>query len=223
MIRATAINNVNTREKDDFYATPAWCTRALLKRIDALPIQADKLLVLDPCCGDGAVLMVVRDHWPHAALDGIEINVERAHVNRNGAYIVSQGDFLGDEGASLRQFNTENPADAHTWIITNPPYSKALEFAEACLATPVRQGVALLLPINWLGSVRRHEFLRKNTPALWVLSKRPSFINGSTAASEYAWFVWSKHIPPTVEILPLEVSIAKDGATGDYARKGAVK
>lgn len=216
MIRATAINNINTREKDDFYATPAWCTRALLKRLDVEHPRNDRAKVLDPCCGDGAVLKVIREQWRQATLDGIEINAERARST--GSYYALEGDFLGKEGAAIRA-----DVEAYDWIITNPPYSKALEFAEACLATPVRQGVALLLPINWLGSVRRHAFLRKNTPALWVLSKRPSFVNGSTAASEYAWFVWSKHIPPTVEILPLEVSVAKDGATGDYARKGDVK
>ena len=44
----SATNRSNVRVASDFYATPAWCTRAILPH---LPVTS----VLDPCAGDGAI------------------------------------------------------------------------------------------------------------------------------------------------------------------------
>jgi hypothetical protein len=51
----------------------------------------------------------------------------------------------------------------------------------------------MLLRINYLGSISRHEWWKENSPtALHVLSKRPSFTGKGTDATDYAWFVWDK-------------------------------
>lgn len=53
----TATGRSDVRHPDDFYRTPAWLTRAVLPHLD-LPAHSH---VLDPACGDGAILDVVRE------------------------------------------------------------------------------------------------------------------------------------------------------------------
>lgn len=76
-------------------------------------------------------------------------------------------------------------------ILTNPPFSLAQEFIEKAIS--VAPTVIMLLRINFLGSIKRHDFWQKYPPtALHVLSKRPSFTGKGTDATDYAWFVWDR-------------------------------
>jgi hypothetical protein len=85
--------------------------------------------------------------------------------------------FLWDESADL--------------ILTNPPFSMALEFIKHSI--PRCNTCIMLLRLNYLGSITRHQFWKENSPtALFVLSKRPSFTGSGTDATDYAWFVWDK-------------------------------
>ena len=74
-------------------------------------------------------------------------------------------------------------------ILTNPPFSLAKEFIDHSLT--ISQTSIMLLRINYLGSISRHQWWKENTPtALHVLSKRPSFTGTGTDATDYAWYVW---------------------------------
>lgn len=76
-------------------------------------------------------------------------------------------------------------------IITNPPFSIALDFLEKSLKEA--KTVVYLLRLNFLGSQKRKEFWQSNPPShLFTLSKRPSFTGKGTDATEYAWFVWDR-------------------------------
>jgi hypothetical protein len=76
-------------------------------------------------------------------------------------------------------------------ILTNPPFSLALEFIQKALTEA--DTVIMLLRLNFLGSQKRKAFWVDNTPtALHILSKRPSFTGTGTDSTEYAWFVWDK-------------------------------
>jgi hypothetical protein len=76
-------------------------------------------------------------------------------------------------------------------IITNPPFSVAIEFLEKSLKES--KTVVYLLRLNFLGSQKRKKFWDINKPThLFVLSKRPSFTGGKTDSTEYAWFVWDR-------------------------------
>ncbi len=74
-------------------------------------------------------------------------------------------------------------------IITNPPYSLAMQFcAHARRHAPE---VIMLLRLNFLGSQSRKAWWMENEPsALYILSKRPSFTGGPTDSCEYAWLAW---------------------------------
>jgi len=77
-------------------------------------------------------------------------------------------------------------------IITNPPFTHALEFLKKSLSEAPT--VIYLLRLNFLGSQKRHNFWLLNPLThLFVLSKRPSFTeDGNTDSTEYAWFVWDR-------------------------------
>ena len=75
-------------------------------------------------------------------------------------------------------------------MIMNPPFSHALDFVIHGMS--MAPTVIMLQRLNWLGPARA-EWLRRNQPDVYVLPKRPSFTaDGSTDATEYAWFVWGE-------------------------------
>jgi hypothetical protein len=81
------------------------------------------------------------------------------------------------------------------WIITNPPYNLALEFAQTSLIV-AKKKVALLMKINFLEGVKRKSFL-ENSPLkyVYVFSKRqtltrPDWEGKNKGFITYAWFVW---------------------------------
>jgi hypothetical protein len=82
--------------------------------------------------------------------------------------------------------------DMHACILTNPPFSLAMEFVEHALNQAPE--AFMLLRLNFLASAKRKEFWKRHEPdALFVLSSRPSFTeNGKTDATDYAWFYWGR-------------------------------
>lgn len=195
----------------DDYPTPEWVIRAIA------PFVAGST-VLDPCCGAGAILDVFRERG--AQVHGIELSPERAAEARAKGYQVTEADAL-----------------AHDWpaadlIITNPPFSRAQEFAEKAIRSVKPGGtVALLLRLGFLESKARMSFHRANGSSVYVLASRPSFIGGKTDKTPYGWFLWgAKHsrtlhfldavdpgrrartvAPPSIESRPIP------GATGYLA------
>jgi len=149
----SSTGRTDVRRKDDFYQTPAWCTEAILKELD--PSLGDRLL--DPCCGKGAILKVANAFRLKSY--GIEIDADRAKI------------------AGLKQSKDALKID---WpraelVVTNPPYSLALEFVTEFLEQCREINGAFLLRLNWLGSQDRAEFHKKHPADIYILSKRPSF------------------------------------------------
>ena len=84
-------------------------------------------------------------------------------------------------------------------IITNPPFSHALEFIEKALDNVSDNGyVIMLLRLNFLGCVSRLDFFKKYMPKyIYVHHKRISFTDDKrTDSIEYAHFVWHKNNYP---------------------------
>jgi hypothetical protein len=77
-------------------------------------------------------------------------------------------------------------------IITNPPFSLALEFLQKSLHEAIT--VCYLLRLNFLGSQKRRPFWQANRPShVLVLANRPCFTSdGKTDSIEYAWFCWDR-------------------------------
>lgn len=176
------------RRPDDYYATPPWCTRAILHHL------RKSAHVLDPCAGDGAILRTVYEEWwPQdvALLRGFEINWERAEMSKS----------LQVDALKIPWHHPDDELDKPGLILTNPPYYLSMEFVDKALKEVSPTGtVAMLLRLAWLSSQKRAPWLRKHTPSIYVLPKRPSFTGSGTDSTDYAWFVWDR-MPPTVKIL----------------------
>lgn len=200
------------RHPDDFYETPAWCTRAIL------PHLAAPMTVLDAGSGTGAILRACGSFWiekPGATrslgmpgpsrgmpflLMGVEQSEERVRqANEFEPYpdrddlCFAHGDFF-----SLRGWIDDEPSfcdrrgnQNFSLVISNPPYGDAEKFVEHALK--IGTEVCFLLRLNWLASKKRAAFHRAHPSDVFVLPKRPSFTDdGRTDATEYAWFVWGK-------------------------------
>jgi hypothetical protein len=156
----SSTNRAAERQPDDFYATPAWATRAIL------PHLRGGLLVLDPFAGKGAILDVakVSGKWKHT--EGVEIDPGRADV------CVSRGHAVRTHDALAAGFSW----DVHgQTILTNPPFSRAMDCVERALGEIGDGECAFLLPLGWISSAARAKFHRSHPADIFVLPRRPSF------------------------------------------------
>jgi len=182
----SATNRSAVRHAGDFYRTPAWVVSALL---ESEPLHGP---ILEPACGDGAILKQLIEQGTCGADDvlGVEIDPGRARAaasNRWGARVVC-GNFL--EGLDCWQHLEPRPCA----VITNPPYRQAAEFVRRSLEVVQPGGrVCMLLRLNFLGSSRKRLDVvgpGSGLARVIVLAKRPSFTGGGTDACEYAWMIW---------------------------------
>jgi hypothetical protein len=127
-----------------------------------LPYIPDDGPIWEPAAGDFRLVKAMREYELDAA--GTDV-------------VVPDGqDFLEDH---TQRF----------CIVTNPPYSLAFEFCQH--AVEQAKHTFLLLRLNFLASAKRKAWFTQHEPgALFVLSKRPSFVGGKTDATDYAWYYW---------------------------------
>lgn len=100
------------------------------------------------------------------------------------------GSYIG-QGADKAE-----PPWAPDWVITNPPFNLALEFA--LRAIPEAEiGVALLLRTAWIEGEERYRRIFGEIPptAVWQFAERVPMTKGAwdpaaSTATAYAWFVW---------------------------------
>ncbi len=175
----------------DFYETPSWAIRAVLP---ALP-PVDGLRILDPGCGTGAILRELGAAFPENEIVGLEKDRARFEAASASTELpIILGDFFSH-------------AEKYDLIVSNPPYSYALEFVQHALTlAPL---VCMLLRLPWLASQRRADWHRENPAHVNVLPKRPSFTaDGKTDATEYAWFIWGTAAAGTYSILHIDANDA---------------
>lgn len=167
----------HVRRDGDFYPTPAWMTRALLKRLPNLR----PLCILEPCSGDGAIVRELTS--PHVVMNDI---VERPPL---------LPDFLLDatQRSSWTAFRRFAPFDL---VITNPPFDVGFDIAQHALEFAGR-GVALLLRLTFLEPTElRGPWLQAHPPERLIVMPRHDFRgNGSTDSVTSAWMIWSKDQP----------------------------
>lgn len=196
------------RQANDWYVEPSWCVDAL---IDVAPYFAGSL-VFDPCCGLGTI--------PAAfAARGFDATGSDL-VERPGLLIERTGfDFL--RGESIPWVPEEVLAAHQLSIVMNPPYRHTEAFARRALAF-ASDAVAVLVPLNWLGSKKRFKLFSTCPPTLIaVFSQRPSMPPGDAIAVmgakafkggkiDYCWVVWDKRAPApqtrTIWLAPREAA-----------------
>ena len=187
-------------ESLDFFPTPPWATRALCEQIEPLfgpPLQ--KLQVWEPACGQGHMARPLAEYFGTVIASDI-------HDYGHG----KQSDF----------FKAKFYAD---WIITNPPFNVAKEFALRA-ESRATNGVALLVRTSFLESVGRYQelFTRQKPNFIFQFSERVPMHKGrlvrtGSTATAYCWLVWNKASPSFTEfrwIPPCRKRLERDS---DYA------
>lgn len=169
--------NRGQRKKSDFYQTPYSMTEQLLDREDF------KGKLLEPSCGDGAIVSILEKH-------GFEVD---SFDIKNGL------DFLNYKG----KVNS---------VITNPPFSLAKEFILKAKEVATDK-IALLLPLSYLHGKERHDLIYSDRvfplARVYVFTRYPMLSDErlredgkyKTGMMVYAWFVWDRnHISsPNIE------------------------
>jgi len=175
----SSTNRGGRRSPADNYATPAWCVERLLEARTFPPGSW-----LEPAAGNGAIVTAVNRTDVDWRLWEIRSEERARLAEASPGARVRIGDFI--------RANQEGELDGQRFAvaITNPPFSLAQDFIDACLAHS--DTVVMLLRLNYLASKTRFDFMSTNTPDVYVLPTRPSFSGGTTDSVEYAWFVWGR-------------------------------
>lgn len=167
----------------DYFPTPPWATRALMECVLPKKVWQNKS-AWEPACGEGHMAEVLKDYFHHVRCSDV-------HDYRKG-YAV--GSFVG-EGLDVAGCESGQEPD---WVITNPPFNLACEFAERAIHI-ARVGVALLVRTTWLESRDRYDRLFRNTPPNFVglFTERVPMVKGrwdpaASTATSYAWVVWDR-------------------------------
>jgi hypothetical protein len=137
---------------------------------------------MEPAVGDGAIVNIVRQYYPDVMWHTNDVRPESLmHASINHTATHYTGDFL-----KLAPCITEK----YDCIITNPPFSLALEFVQASL--PIAHSVVMLLRLGFLESRDRNAWIRQNMPRyVYVLPDRQGGTSdGHTDVFTYAWFHW---------------------------------
>lgn len=163
----SSTNRGTDRQINDHYDTPEYTTQSLLDVHDI------KYPVLEPCAGNSAIADMLTN--------GEVVTNDIDKLSR----VDYQYDYLKNESLKGIGFKT---------IMTNPPFHIALEIIEKALKDVIEGGeVIMLLRLNFLGAQKRKPFWN-DAPLkhIFVVSKRPCFINNKSDSIEYAWFIFEK-------------------------------
>jgi hypothetical protein len=165
----------------DFFPTPPWATRALLRHV----ILDAHGSCWEPAAGEGHMAEVLRETFD-------EVHASDIHDYGKG-YAV--GSFAGRTDVPQAEVRCPFVPD---WIITNPPFNAAGEFAIRGINS-ARRGVALLVRSNWAEGVERYNSLFRICPPKIVAQfvERVPMVKGrwdpeGSTSTAYAWFVWDR-------------------------------
>lgn len=164
----------------EYFPTPDEVTRAILPHLHL----SARDTVLDPCSGEGHLLMSIQKWFQDREDQTPELTALEIHPTRHR--ITSENGFrmVLPHGNSLRRADWGRPSA----IVMNPPFGYAMEFWKDALAK-VREGgqVAMLVKTSFLQTKERAEVLRSNMPDAGLLTWRPSFYGNGNDWYDYVW------------------------------------
>ncbi|MFC3227360.1 SAM-dependent DNA methyltransferase [Marinibaculum pumilum] len=187
------------RDSLDDFPTQQWGTRALVEYVIGPALRR---------AGHIEMLAHLRGHsvWEPASNRGFMVRPLREYFG-----IVRSSDVhdYGDEAVDCQDAvfdflipGLESPcirAQGIDWIITNPPFRLADQFARRALDLRPREGVALLVRTGFLEGCGRWEALFQPHPPTIVAQfvERLPMVRGrcdpdASTATAYCWLVWLK-------------------------------
>lgn len=166
---------------DDF-PTPPWAVRALCVHVLPTKVLAG-LSCWEPACNRGYMARSLAEYFSDVLATDIH---DYGWEGQQGVR-----DFLFDRPSA--------PTQGVDWIITNPPFRLAAQFALHALDVWRPSGVALLVRTSFLEGQERHEKLFKpHRPAIVAqFVERVPMVKGrhdpdASTATSYAWIVWKR-------------------------------
>jgi hypothetical protein len=164
----------SVRRAFDYYPTPQWMTRALMRRI-AKPHN-----VIEPCAGQLAIVNVLRSTGYYGGF--IESNDMDPSTPCDTHQDAAREEYW--RGLTMRRDNRPE------WVVTNVPF----DLADQIVPLAVRHvgKVATVLRLSWLEpTAARQRFLAEHPPTQLVVMPRWDFKGrGATDSVTSAWFVW---------------------------------
>jgi hypothetical protein len=152
-------------------------------------IKGDDVLICEPCCGTGQIIKYLPLHTTE--LTCCEINSERSakalEKTRYWNYkdTLYTSDFLGDIAYKL------NWIGYFDVVITNPPFSKCVQFIERSLEllNPDNPNARLLflLPVDWMSAKGRAEHWRRldaHIHHVYLVEGRTDYLKNGVPASQ---------------------------------------
>lgn len=178
---------------DDF-PTPPWATRALIEHVLAPPVTGldyfKDLSVWEPACNRGYMALALSQYF------GRGYNTDVKDYEWSGQQRIE--DFL-------MPFKGNRSFD---WIITNPPFRLAAQFARRCLDLKPREGFALLVRTSFLEGIERYNTLFSQCPPSTIaqFAERVPMVEGrcdpdASTATSYCWLVWDSGARFTPEFI----------------------
>lgn len=170
---AVMSQRIEPNDSLDFFPTPPWATRALCERLKQ-DVPLHWKAVWEPACGQGHMARPLAEYFGQTVATDV-------HAYGYGEV----ADFLFP--------GTDRHCD---WIITNPPFRLAQQFALKAIA--LNKSVALLVRTAFLESAGRHSQLFKPHPPTGVFqfTERVPMHKGrldplGSTATAYCWIVWA--------------------------------
>lgn len=171
---------------DDF-PTPPWATRALMEHV-LVPTEKHnaKEWFGDQSC------------WEPACNRGFMARPLAEYFGRVYATDVKRYGWEG-QAIALDFLMPGTGIVTPDWIITNPPFRLADQFALRCLELAPREGFALLVRTSFLEGRKRYaELFSKNPPSVVAqFAERVPMVEGrfdpfASTATSYCWLVWDR-------------------------------
>lgn len=181
----SSTNRGAVRHGADYYVTPISAVKAFLAQWK--PKIKLNWAMLDPCAGgDDNNLM----SYPEALKHYMGETWEKCnlHITTLDKRPDSRADIIHD-------YLTWEPNRKFDLIITNPPFSIALDVIKKSLELCEEGGyVVMLQRLNFMGSRERSQWFKEMMPhSIYVHSKRMRFLGTTNTDSiEYAHFIWRK-------------------------------
>lgn len=171
-----------TRKPADLYPTPVDCVYSLIPHLEELGVIEKGELILEPACADGQL---------SRALWACGYQTADFDLRPDCGFGVGGVDFLDRENGMFDE-------EGYRILLTNPPFSAALEFIKRGLE--VAEVVVLLLKSNYYHTKNRRLFFEEFTPVYeFKLTWRPAFLEkerGKSPLMDCSWFVFVRGQSP---------------------------
>jgi hypothetical protein len=185
-----AFTFVPMRNNQDYYTTPAATVNEFFTKFCELVPLFDftTATALDPAAGG--------DHGVGSAAAGAGNPMPYpTALQRLGCTRITTVDVRVDSRAEIKANYMEwYPAEQYDMVITNPPFTLALDYIVTALDDCKVGGfVVMLVRLNFLGSVGRRDFWLHHMPTYCIVhAQRPRFTSGGGDSCEYCHMVWKK-------------------------------